>query len=248
MYILFVWIIILLRNDAKRIFVLGAGSSISHTKGAFPDIAGFLVKARKNHITVNETGKLKVEYKDLSQFIQKMYGEILTSPSKRVDIEEVFTHVQFELVRNNSVYINNVSAQIKGLIQKVLLNLSAMHGGLQELDENSEYSNFVDQLGSRDTVMTYNWDTLLDYFMKVERRGAPQIHNSEHRFLGNEMQSYGKKTSNIAPPYSSWDGKSGFYLKMHGSIDWFSCTNKNCRAFGITYRLDEFKEQHYCGE
>ena len=37
------------------------------------------------------------------------------------------------------------------------------------------------------------------------------------------------------PPYQKWESEEGFYLKLHGSVDWVYCPNEYCRGFGKVF-------------
>ena len=54
--------------------------------------------------------------------------------------------------------------------------------------------------------------------------------------------------STLEPPYNRWRPDAGFYLKLHGSIDWFYCQNTACRAFGSVFPWLDLRESACCAE
>jgi NAD-dependent SIR2 family protein deacetylase len=56
-----------------------------------------------------------------------------------------------------------------------------------------------------------------------------------------------EQTYGIRFPYTNWEGKS-VYLKLHGSIDWFSCSNSGCRAHGELFVVEDPMKEYFCSD
>ena len=50
------------------------------------------------------------------------------------------------------------------------------------------------------------------------------------------------------PPYQKWESEEGFYLKLHGSVDWVYYPNEYCRGFGKVFPVFDVTKSHYCSD
>jgi hypothetical protein len=141
------------------------------------------------------------------------------------------------------------------LIQSVLLGLSK-----EIADKEGEYQNFATKLERTDTIITFNWDLLLDNVLKRERILAREYNKNikdtdalsgHYRQFILDLSALGEGTVlhlSLMKPYQEWHSGAGCYLKMHGSIDWFYCSNEHCRATGKVFPVLEPAQTHYCSE
>ncbi|MEW6740252.1 MAG: hypothetical protein ACOYU2_10795 [Nitrospirota bacterium] len=234
-------------NNSKRIFILGAGSSISHDD-SFPSINVFFSKAKELGIDV------KKEHPELHKYILKNFGIDTNSAKDKINIEIVFTSLEIDIERTQEASLQTIRLQILKLIQSVLIKL------IEKIrDKESDLSQFAKRLDPKDTVITFNWDVLLDNILSREKflRWAynykdedisKDIPNIYHTFIAR-LSGFGRGLiSEIAlkPPYTAWDNKNGYFLKLHGSIDWVFCNNDLCRAFGEGLPVKEIGDEYYC--
>lgn len=238
--------------DSKRIYILGAGSSKGHSKGIFPSINQFFTKAKELGADLKSDFKLVVDY------IKKISDRNILTGRDSIDIESLFTNIEIDIERSASPDLLKIRQQLLRLIQVVLIQLEeslSRHPG--------EYNQFVSMLNKNDTVITFNWDLLLDNTldrihilerMKMSRVGGPPYkdpkENQYWQFVFNisAISEQTWKHGTFDDPYKVWNPERGFYLKLHGSVDWFYCTNLTCRAFNKTFPLLEPTEQYYCSE
>jgi len=236
----------------KRVYILGAGSSIGHSKGKFPSIEGFFRAARELNYQKGD------EFIAIEKFVKKIWGRNILSKQNPINIEELFTHIEIELERSNSPLLLDLHQKFLKLIQKVLLSLENEISG-QKGDFNTlvevEHSRPV--LRKDDTIITYNWDLLLDNILGRQRC----LENPNASPTGNifpqydnfkvDLSAYSERTwahLGIEPPYQTWKPKVGYFLKMHGSIDWFYCGNESCRALHKVFPQVDPTQQYLCSE
>ncbi len=50
----------------------------------------------------------------------------------------------------------------------------------------------------------------------------------------------------VREPYSKWDKEEGFFIKAHGSIDWFYCSNEACRVYRKVFIIDKLENEQHC--
>lgn len=245
----------------KRVFVLGAGSSIGHSQQCspaagfsgkphvFPSINEFFVKATELDLRSSDRFEL------ITRYAKRWFGWDVWR-KKKVDIEELFTHIEIELERGRTAELLEVRGEILRLIKEVLSLLAE-----PILGQGGEYGPLqrAEILSDTDTVVTFNWDLLLDHLL-----GRETLLNRwyDDHSLGEysikpyfnfllQLSAIGEKTmarGSIENPYATWDGSVGYYLKMHGSIDWAYCSNERCRGTEKVFPLRKLDELHKCGE
>jgi hypothetical protein len=232
--------------DFKRIYILGAGSSIGHSKGLFPSITGFFEAAKKLGL-----GSQK-EFNLIEEYAEKVLGKPLLRGKSQIDIESLFTHIEIEIEKKQSPDLLAIRQQLLNLIQSVLIGLEERIEGRQ-----GEYHNFASKLQDNDTIITFNWDMLLDNVLMRDKildvcyggKGG-ELRGQYYQFMFR-LSAWGEQTIDgisIRKPYSEWNPDIGYYLKMHGSIDWFFCSNESCRGWRKTFPLSHPSQAHYCSE
>lgn len=240
-------------DNNKKVYILGAGSSIGHTQGLFPRIDDFFKKA-KAELNIN----IKKEYPKIVEYIQNKLGKDISTGKGAIDIEDLFTYITIELERNISPDLEQIKRQLFTFIQRVLVHLETK----VDLSKNGvyeEYVGFVSKLKDEDTIITFNWDLLLDNLLK--RKEILKIRYQKENIKPGPPYHYGNfiddisairdgliKHIGIARPHKEWESKTGYYLKAHGSIDWFYCTNERCRAFGKVFPSLDPENTHFCSE
>jgi len=267
----------------KRVFILGAGSSISHSGGVFPCIKQFFNEDKmfdkntgRGYNYGYNTVKKKYEEKEARENFNLLKGYIkdytgvdvpvkpyvlddtgLVDNGNGVDIEEIMTYVDIDLERMSQyTYYHRLKEELHFLIRRVLFALNE-----RVCATNSDYNDFKKVLDSKDTILAFNWDILLDEVfgrklyldhkgcrnVVVEGKTTPQYWNFYHSFSG---MGYGIVDSlSVEPPYDSWrppTREEGVYLKLHGSIDWFYCANEGCRLFNLIFPVKEPTGSYYC--
>ena len=233
---------------SKRIYILGAGSSIGHSEGIFPSIKEFFRAAKRLMLGSSD------EFRKVLDYGKQVTGRSLVAERKAFDIESFFTHLEIELERTSSPELLAIREQLLKLIQSVLLGLSKEIFGKQ-----GEYDDMVYTLQKTDTIITFNWDLLLDNILKREnilavqynKRKDPEALSGHYWQFIYHLSALGERTMThvaLSEPYQEWRSDSGCYLKMHGSIDWFYCSNEHCRASRKVFPVMEPSQAQYCSE
>ena len=140
--------------DNKRVYVLGAGSSIGHSKRAFPSITTFFSSARNFRLFSNE------KFAGLASYAQEVLG---LDVKHKINIEDLFTHIEIELERTSSSRLLEIRQNLFDLIQSVLTEAEKSIA-----KQKGEYHKLNSKLNKRDTIITFNWDVLLDNILNRE--------------------------------------------------------------------------------
>lgn len=175
---------------------------------------------------------------------------------QEVNIEELFTHIEIELERGGSPELLEVREEILRLIKEVLSRL-----GEPIFGQGGEYGLLqrAEVLSDTDTIITFNWDLLLDQLLNrenilaswYEKGEIKEPHIKQYWNFLLRLSAVGEQTwkhASISKPYPVWDGSVGYYLKMHGSIDWFYCSNDRCRGAGKVFPVEKLDASYKCGE
>ena len=232
----------------KKIFLLGSGSSIGHSNGAFPSILGFFSVAHELGLYGGE------DTKQIHGYVRNLFGRNIFSKHTKIDIEELFTLIEIEIERNPSPELLAIRNDLLKLIQEILIILE------ENLPENEgEYNLFLKKLNPSDTIITFNWDILLDNILsrsdilenRYSKKNYDKIESKQYENFVDKLSAFNEATwggITFGPPYKEWSSKEGYYLKAHGSIDWLYCSNEACRAYRKVFPALDPRTKHFCSE
>jgi hypothetical protein len=224
------------------VYVLGAGASYGerftpldtkypHSTVTPPITTGFfsqdLIGALKQ-----DPNAIGEEFKELLTWItgtclaprNQHFGE---GEWKSLNIEDVFTRL--EICREFENPAGRTGASLL-VIRNQLLDYIRRIIGLCTRNAFGAYSHMlVDNLRPDDSVLTFNWDLLLDDSFVSTSHRLPHYNNFLARMGAMDNQYF----------IPHWTPGSGLFLKLHGSLNWFQCTNSICaEAEKVIFRND----------
>lgn len=234
--------------NSKRIFVLGAGSSIGHSNGLFPSILNFFASAKK--LQLHKTDG----YSQIADYAQRIIGKNISTSGQNIDIEAFLTHIEIEIERSPSPELLSIRQEILSFIRKLLIGLSEKIS-----KKKGEYNKLVTNISKSDTILTYNWDLLLDNLLGREdvlggtygKSNKKSIKSNHYNDFINNFTAIGEGTwggISVKKPYDHWDIDKGYFIKAHGSIDWFYCSNEACRAYRKVFPVFNPDHDQHCSE
>ncbi|MDX6577836.1 MAG: hypothetical protein QOE96_3789 [Blastocatellia bacterium] len=212
----------------KTVFILGAGASYGDTLVDFDDDKETDCRIPltnqffRPEFLGGEIEDIKREYSDLIEYIKTDWNNNWPLGSGRwehLNLEDVFTSLAIENEfapsdtdekAKTQLRLNNFKKYIRKLIGKNSLN---------------KYGKFtrqlVENLKTQDSIITFNYDLLIDeaFIQKHSGEGALHYEKFSVKLLGRSLRNPKAK-----PPRAD----QGLYLKMHGSLNWFLCTNNFC--------------------
>ncbi len=235
----------------NKVYILGSGASISHSSGIFPDINCIFRKAFEKGITAGQ------EYGELKKFVKEHFNQDIDTESVVINAEEVYTAIEIGLEFGTDIFVI-----LKNQFIEILKRLFVcMHEDVGKFDISNCYKKLLKTDGfSGDTVITFNWDLVLDELLGrndfIDSRPTRMplgylnhYFNFFYSFTGYSIQAW---SSSISPPMtqktSPFPTEKGCFLKLHGSLDWNVCKNQWCRAFGLIFLAANPLESMYCGE
>jgi hypothetical protein len=189
-----------------RIFVIGAGFS---RPAGLPLASEFFHEVRRR--VQAKSGWATKFQRDIENYIEyrmKCDGVILDEDE--IDLEEFMSYLDIEHflgLRGSDTWDsegNESQHLIKRLIGQIIQERTPAQDGLP-----NEYYEFARRLSTRDLVITFNYDVVLE--RALEHVGKP------YRLFPNRYERVGR-FSNIVDS----SRKEVVVLKMHGSLDWFN--------------------------
>ena len=207
-------------SSDKTVFFFGAGASFA---------SDFELPVMKDFFREKDfkTGS----YKNLERFIkEKFKHEDFTS----LNLEEVVTFIELSLDTFGSFgkypdsYIYEARREF-GEYVNMRLKISNLKGC-----KNHEKIIGQDIAGvnSMNSIISLNYDLVIDNTLYVNSpRLSKRKNDLDHRCLLNRMYNLLAKTKLFHGERASLypkDEEFGFYLKLHGSVDWIYCPNINC--------------------
>ena len=171
-----------------------------------------------------------IEYIKHTKLLTDDFGE---GQWTRLDLEEVFTSLEVEREFHNPDSDQGARLLLR---RNALIRYIRRILGLCTSEARGTYCRrLVENLDSDDSVVTFNWDLLVDQeFMDLSSPGV--ISGQYLNFLycvplsrGVDLRGY---------PHSE-----GLFLKLHGSLNWFRCGNQKCE---VSARLFVVEQTQLC--
>jgi len=224
------------------VFILGAGASHGESLSAYVD--GPPPLCRTNATPPITTGFFNGDFlgsigyrpedaeKDFSEafvyirWLEQIGKDVPVGEGSwnTVDLEEILTSV--ELSREFQGLDSDAGAQYVLIRNKLIRYLWRVIAYCTLRKYGAHSKKLVQSLPWDATLITFNYDLLLDQEQITEHEVlSPQYQYSSDPALAREL---------VLPQEAT-----GLFLKMHGSLNWFRCTNGRCLSkSGIQFQLD----------
>jgi hypothetical protein len=141
----------------------------------------------------------------------------------KVDLEQIFTSIELERSFSNpesdrAAKATLVRNQLVRYVQRILSMCTQYCYG-------QHYKQLASVVEVDDSILTFNWDLLLDQELlgKADGTVAPKV-----QYNNFWVVTSGRNISRGTPILAGTPGKQGLYLKMHGSFNWYICGNPKC--------------------
>jgi len=241
---------------SKTVFILGAGASYSHSNKEFPLINDIFKIAKKELVTpfLNDMNTLNPDYKCVEDYIRKNFNKSIFDIRHTLNIEDILTNLEIDIEKTKSNDLQIIRDRVIAIILITFYKLTLRSNYYKK---NGEYYLFFNRLKDNDTIITYNWDLLLD---NIFNRKELTSKLEKNKLSGNEMESIKKKQylrvlidlsayrdlawDRTSAPYEKYHSK-GYYLKLHGSIDWLYCPNKDCGSYSKVFPVKNIIGKEY---
>ena len=214
-------------EDAKIVWIIGAGASFGNFLMPQSDtgqqqltypLINDIFDLFHSYWRTKSYGIRRHNYKFLNQYIRTYFRKILLYDGKRsskinLNAEDVYTFLDIAIENKPKPYrLLDYRREFHLMLLKLFTALESHRMSLKL--EPPHYCHLVDTLSDYDTIITFNWDLLLDF--QLDR--TTQYNNTvimSKRSKG-EM-NYGTRPYPIE--YEDYNTKiEVYFLKIHGSV------------------------------
>lgn len=238
---------------SKTVFILGAGASYSHSNKEFPLINDIFKVAKQSLITslITDINTLNPNYECVENYIKEKFNKSILDSRQKLNIEDILTNLEIDIekTKNNDLQI------IKDRIIAIIFNTFFILTNKSYYYKRScDYFLFFNQLKDNDTIITYNWDLLLDNILDREKiisniKNLGQVEDGilkkQYLRMLTDLSAYRDLSwDRTIAPYENYHSK-GYYLKLHGSIDWLYCPNEDCGLYSKVFPIKKIIGEEY---
>jgi hypothetical protein len=228
---------------SKTVYILGAGASYSHSNKEFPLINDIFKVAKKLLVTslITDINTLNPNYGCVEDYIGNKFNKSIFNIKQKLNIEDILTNLEIDIEKTKS---NDLQIVRDRIITIILVTFILLDRKSVYYKRNSEYFLFFDRLKDNDTIITYNWDLLLDNILDRERiisniKNIGQVEDGilkkQYLRMLMDLSAYRDLSwDRTSAPYEQYNSK-GYYLKLHGSIDWLYCPNEDCGLYSKVF-------------
>jgi hypothetical protein len=153
---------------SKTVFILGAGASYSHSNKEFPLINDIFKVAKKLLVTpfIFDIDILNSYYECVELYIREKFNKSIFHFREKLNIEDILTNLEIDIEKTKS---NDLQIVRDRIITIILATFILLTRNSAYYKKNGEYFLFFDKLKDNDTIITYNWDLLLDNILDREK-------------------------------------------------------------------------------
>jgi len=235
------------KTSRKTIWLLGAGASKSASAGTLPVLLEIPSVAAKLGVHVARSSGRPGPYEALKAYVSDKF-DVDLAQGPRLDLEAVLTMLDIDRALDAAPASGRARAQLIRYLQDTFRRLHQ-----NPTTSAPEYEKLVQRLGTSDTVITFNWDLLLDNALGREailgdltiKPNRPQYSAFVLDFTALGDSTIGKLS--LPKPFRRWDPEHGYFLKLHGSIDWVWCDRGGCKNAGRVFPMVKYGTRPACG-
>jgi len=214
-------------SESRRVFIFGAGASLEATKSLAHRLPLTTDFFRRAFLGYHAPAFPSAD--SLRGFLITYFGTDGTSLD-----DERFAHINVEAVYS---FLTTARApHLFGATAFESIREAVLDHIVWCVDDNARhadpgiYNAFVEAFVGTDTVVSFNWDTLLDRALTTSVVGQSLLEGREAVLWPEENR---RLTVSADMP------ERGVFLKPHGSTDLAVCTNQNCGRRERPYRSNQ---------
>lgn len=146
---------------------------------------------------------------------------------KSLNIEDVFTRLEISREFESPVGLKGASLLV--IRNELLSYIRRIIGSCTRNSQGAHSRSLFCGLRPDDSLFTFNWDLLLDDCFLGQPAALPQYYNFLDRMGALDEGDFVFRQNQ----------GDGLFLKLHGSLNWFQCTNPICAVSGrVIFRSD----------
>lgn len=222
-----------------KTIILGAGASFG-SDHKLPVISKFFDKSLVDDETARSAYQT-AKFEWLREFIKKEFQlwkdtrgpEAFEVYLPKLNVEEIFVHLEGML--DSTPPHLPLYGELLIARSQLLFYISKRLKFREATEPCTKYEKLLDFINTHsDSILSFNWDVLLDRVLFVAQHGTIAFH---YRTQQNKLFTPLIEKGHPSPQKPSL----ACYLKMHGSLHWYVCSNESCPAHGLIMR-DQLSE------
>jgi hypothetical protein len=218
------------------VYLLGAGASHDATKNEnypLPLANQFFDNDRLLNFWPNYSlGIPKYSRSALHRILLQYFGADLRKGSSNLNIEEIYSFLESApiIFSPRTVDYSTFIAARRELLEYIFSVIV-----LSETKSNNInlHSTIVKKLGLEDSIITFNWDCLIDHYLENNKIGQKLL--NARRDLMHPLGYITKKKDFYEFATERLHG--GQFIKLHGSVDYAICMDSNCIHYEVPLLL-----------
>jgi hypothetical protein len=207
-----------------RVFILGAGASraaTSELEHPMPLASEFFMRRYTDHFWHNRT---PFQRSELRAVIRHYFSHKEDSP---INIEEVLTFLE-NWNRNrpsteDEHFVETARQQLLTYVYETVYHISFP----PPKRRSHFYNALARRLNPKDSIVTFNWDILLDRALARTETGKT--------LLDKQSTPLSPQHARDVPRLTNQEG--AVYAKLHGSVGWVVCRDPTCPGHGYPQRI-----------
>lgn len=211
-------------SPQKSVYFLGAGASKA---------SDFKLPTMSEFFTEEDFKQDK--YPALHKFIGRVFPKV---SFKDLNLEEVITRLELSIDRFGAFgehpepYLYEARREFDRYVYK-RLSYKPVNGN----HKCQTHEVLLRQMNDKDSIITLNYDLIVDYTLFAISKGTSgQVQENSllgrmYGLLGRGISAWSGGDLSLHPSYAGM----GYYLKLHGSIDWLYCPYPQCGNHQVFY-------------
>jgi hypothetical protein len=199
--------------EERTVYIIGAGFSHGYDPDKYPLMGNFF----KDFYATNDESSIWRLSDEQINFFQTNLAYLFFN-IEDIDIEEALAYT--DIIANGPVIeISSTNRELDAMRLKEILYfyIRARLGNIIKLKE--EYKQWIGTLNDKDYIITFNYDLLIEGLLKLHNPNQINLLNRAFKTLV-EWSGTTLAEGHYEP--------GGMLLKLHGSLDWYTCPNNNC--------------------
>ena len=187
----------------------------------------------------NYIKKDSFSYSDLLNIISHFFSaefkkykkekDYLVEIGTNVNIEEVFSFLDFVIESqyeefDEKIIIQKSKKELISYVQSALDYFTTLNF------DKKLYKRIISSLAEGDSIMTYNWDLLIETCLIRTKKGKELL--SSLKEIINPISEF---TINNYDDTAYNNLHKGYFLKLHGSINWAYCSRQSCLRHSVPF-------------
>lgn len=218
------------------VYIIGAGASYAdtlHLDTPMPLATDFFKKKLLDEHWSSVLGFPDLKEAALTKILKHYFSfDIVAQVGRDAHVEEVYSFIAntLDIFPSRADYSREIFYLAKRQLEQYIRSVVVY--APWKVDRPHLYSHIAETIAPQDTVITFNWDFLLDRCLERTEPG---------RLITNNARAMASPVGYVEQPaMTPWEFRyerrhAGYYLKLHGSVNWTVCSDPRCPHYEVPF-------------